>query len=127
MRKLVVILAVVFLLSFAHDILAQGTGFVPPAGEKDPNTALVLSALVPGVGQYYNEQVYYKGIAFGLAEALGWVIIGATDDDWFGVTIICANHIASAVDAYVQAGKVNQGVSLNITPEGPVLAYSHSF
>ena len=127
MRKLVVILAVVLLLGFARDVLADGAGWVPPAGEKDPNTALVLSALVPGVGQYYNDQVYYKGIAFGLAEALGWVIICATSDDWFGVTIVCANHIASAVDAYVQADRVNQGVSLNVTPEGPVLAYSHSF
>jgi hypothetical protein len=127
MKKLVVILTVVLLLGFAQVTLANGGGLTPPAGEKDPNTALTLSAIVPGLGQFYNDQLVYKCLFMGTLEALGWVVIGATKADWFGITVVSANHVISAFDAYIQAGKINQGLSLKMTPEGPVLAFSQKF
>ena len=133
MKNLVCILVLVLVMGLVSEALANGgkgkggVVLVPPAGEKDPNTAMVLSAIVPGLGQFYNDQLVYKGLFMGTLEALGWVIIFGTESEWFGISLVGANHVISAFDAYTQAGKVNQGLSLKVTPEGPVVAFSHRF
>lgn len=134
MRKVMCVVVAVFLLGIAQDTFANGgtaepvsSPLIPPAGLKDPNTAMVLSAILPGLGQLYNDQMVYKGLFMGALEALGWVIIGGTDEEAVGIIIVSLNHVVSAFDAYVQASRVNQGLSLQITPKGPMLAFRHSF
>lgn len=55
-------------------ILATGTD-PGPIPERDPGTALLRSAVLPGWGQFYNDQPV-KGIAMGAAELglLGWLV-----------------------------------------------------
>jgi len=75
---------------------------VPAAGKqyavgKSPATALILSILIPGVGQFYNNDVKKGAIMLGGAILLGVLTLGLA---WLGILVW------SAVDAYqVASGK----------------------
>lgn len=128
MRKIAVVLMTVVIFGFAQDVLANGGGkLTPPPGMKDPNTALILSAIAPGAGQFYNDQLFYKGLFMGALEVLGWVLVAATEEETVGLVLVAGNHVVSAFDAYIQTSRINQGLGLKMTPEGPALAFSHRF
>jgi hypothetical protein len=66
-----------------------------PAKPKSPGVALLLSILIPGLGQMYNGEVG-KGFAMFLGTALLWVV-----HLWW---IVC---LWSWIDAYSTAKKMN--------------------
>ena len=64
---------------------------------KSPPTALILSILIPGVGQFYNNDVKKGAVMLGGAIVLGVLTLGLA---WLGILIW------SAIDAYqVASGK----------------------
>jgi len=74
-----------------------GMPLMPYVKRKEPALALVLSLMLPGVGQIYNGDVG-KGIAMMLGF---WVLI------WFGIGI--GFWIWSMIDAYQSAQNINLG------------------
>ena len=74
-----------------------GTGEKSYAAGKSPGVALVLSALIVGLGQLYNGDVKKGLLMLGVAVVLGVASFGL---GWFAIAIW------SAVDAYqVASGK----------------------
>jgi TM2 domain-containing membrane protein YozV len=64
---------------------------------KSPAVALILSILIPGVGQFYNNDVKKGAIMLGAAIVGGAITLGVA---WLGILIW------SAIDAYqVASGK----------------------
>lgn len=71
------------------------TGAKTYAQGKTPWVAVLLSVLIPGVGQFYNGDMKKGGIMLGAAILLGWTVIV-----WLVVLVW------SAIDAYnVASGK----------------------
>ena len=102
------------------------------AEEKSPATAFILSALLPGLGQYYNGDVT-KGVIQNVLYVAGWVIYFAagtesysgyysgyynyyssstreTDWLWVGLGLASATAIWSMIDALVTANNINDEV-----------------
>ncbi len=72
------------------------------ADEKNPGVAAVLSAIIPGIGQFYNGD-FLRGI-FWLNVTPGlWIGSGGT------LGWIC--HVIAAVTAYHRARKKNRELS----------------
>ena len=71
---------------------------------KSPFLALILSLLLPGLGQIYNGQVM-KGIAFLLALAVSAVLKFLL----IGFVLVPIVWIWAMVDAYQTADKINRG------------------
>jgi TM2 domain-containing membrane protein YozV len=69
---------------------------------KNPGTAAVLSAIIPGLGQFYNGD-FLRGIF--------WLII--TPGLWIGsgglLGWIC--HVISAITAYRRAERLTRGLA----------------
>ena len=68
---------------------------------KNPGTAAVLSAIIPGLGQIYNGD---------FLRAIFWFIV--TPGMWFGTggTLGWICHVVAAATAYSRAQKNNRGV-----------------
>jgi len=79
----------------------QVNAYVQPAmpyvKRKEPAVALLLSFLLPGVGQIYNGDIG-KGIAFMIGF---WVLV------WIGIGIVF--WIWAMIDAYKSATNINLG------------------
>jgi len=74
-------------------------------GKKDPWTATILSAIVIGLGQIYNED-YGKGITFFvLAIVLGISVLFIGILSWIGLFII---WLWSVNDSWEYAKKINK-------------------
>lgn len=87
--------------------------------EKDPLLAGILSFLIPGAGQLYNEQIG-RAIALFLGVIIGDVILFVVGSVLLVVLVgvvfyllIPVIHVLVAYDAYSQAQKINSGV---VTP-----------
>ena len=76
--------------------------------KKDPVGAVLLSFLVPGLGQMYNGQMM-KGVIYFVIASICWtltlVLIGfLLAPIWWGISVL---------DAYVTANKINNGERFN--------------
>lgn len=79
--------------------------------EKDPGIAAVLSFLIPGVGQLYNEQIA-RGVIVLVAYAAFWLLTIVLMFVLVGFLMLFAAplfHVIAAWDAYDQASKINTG------------------
>lgn len=112
--------------TISKNLIASTTG-----GQKSPLTAFVLSALLPGAGQYYNDQLP-KGViqfvislggyaAFYLALEDNVVFWGSeydVDDDdamgRIGLLIGFSAHLWSIIDAPISANNINKQNQLQV-------------
>lgn len=79
--------------------------------EKDPGIAAVISLIVPGGGQVYNEQIV-RGAAFFGVYAVFWMFVFVTMFILIGFLFMFLApvfHLVAAWDAYTQATKINSG------------------
>ena len=76
----------------------------PPAGEKNPGLAAVLSFLIIGLGQIYNGQ-----IGKGIGLIVGMVISAFLFVLLIGIPIYIILWLYSIYDAYNTAKKINAG------------------
>lgn len=94
-------------------------------GKKNPWTAFILSALLPGAGQYYNDQLY-KGVIQFVVSVGGYAvyylaledniaiwgsIVDVDGDDamgGIGVLIGLGAHLWSVIDAPISANNINK-------------------
>jgi TM2 domain-containing membrane protein YozV len=90
-----------------------------PAEKKEPLLALLLSAIIPGLGQMYNGQVK-KGIVLLIGCILLWIVVVVFSSAMTrsnAVTGCCCLtfwipllvNVYAAYDGYVTAGKINKG------------------
>jgi mercuric ion transport protein len=101
--------AVVALL-FAYRGLNGKTACAIPGVGRNPVLALVLSALLPGLGQSYNRQWIKAGAFFVAGAAVGWPLVSSTplpDHLQVSATLLlvaalslAAVEVWSIVDAY---------------------------
>lgn len=80
-------------------------------GEKDPGIAAVISLIIPGGGQVYNEQIVRGAVFFG-AYACFWMFVFLTMLIFIGFLFMFLApvfHLVAAWDAYAQANKINNG------------------
>ena len=110
------------------------TSQVFASGRKDPLTAFILSAAVPGGGQFYNEQPQKAVIPIGgLVTLIGLWYLAAEDGDGFtsdppfyiprydpdvddddylvavGLLVFLGTQTYGALDAIISANKINRG------------------
>lgn len=102
--------------------------------EKDPTTAVLLSALLPGAGQYYNDDVT-KGVVMTSLYVAGWALYFAAgyseewyEDDYYwasygyyyeeetpwlyvGLGIAVGTWVWSMIDAGISASDYNDRLS----------------
>jgi TM2 domain-containing membrane protein YozV len=93
---------------------------------KSPGVATILSTLVPGLGQVYNDDGL-KALIMGTGEALCWVLIGAADMDGVGIMGLALGRIISPVDAYYSAVEKNESISVKIDNEKVLVAVKKHF
>lgn len=73
---------------------------MPTATEgKNATVAVLLSCLLPGLGQFYVGQVG-KGIMFIILDLIGWGLNSTIVGLVFGIPLCLVAWIWSAVDAY---------------------------
>ncbi|ARS91868.1 hypothetical protein B1756_14475 [Natrarchaeobaculum aegyptiacum] len=78
---------------------------------KDPGIAAVISLIVPGGGQVYNEQIVRGAVFFGIY-ACFWMFVFVTMLIFIGFLFMFLApvfHLVAAWDAYAQATKINSG------------------
>lgn len=131
----VVVVGLIFLwsgFSFANgaapkEVKGESVSQVKPrTGElKSPGFATLLSVLVPGLGQVYNNDLAKALVMFG-AEGICWIMIG-NDIEELGLFGIGIGRFISGVDAYYGALKKNEGLSLNIDNEKVIIAIKRQF
>ncbi|MWV41922.1 hypothetical protein FYC77_17315 [Natrialba swarupiae] len=71
----------------------------------------IISFFIPGVGQIYNGQTKRGGIILG-AYVVFWIVVFVTMLLFIGFLLMFLSplfHIGAAADAYLQAGKINDG------------------
>lgn len=98
----------------AHYCTACGT---VTGSKKSPAVAVILSLLVAGAGQLYNGQAARGVVAFVGSMVWGLVLLSALAPSILltgGSVLVLylllfVGPIAAAVDAYLQAGKINRG------------------
>lgn len=81
------------------------------SGEVNEVLSAVLSFFIPGVGQIYQGQTQRGAIILG-AYVLFWIFTGIMMFLLIGFLIMFLAplfHIGAAIDAYLQAGKINSG------------------
>ena len=88
------------------------------ASEKDPAVALLLSFVLVGAGQLYNEEqdkAYIHWLAAGVAIALLYMGVEDNDETVFraGVLLGLGNWVYSMVDAATSAQKINEAKRRN--------------
>lgn len=103
--------AVALLLAFR--LLGRQEGCAVPGVGRNPALALVLSALLPGLGQGYNRQWIKAGVFMAAATASAWPLLGAPHPasslDPLGLRLVLPTallavfEIWSMVDAYREA------------------------
>jgi hypothetical protein len=92
-----------------------------PAEKKQPLLSLILSAIVPGLGQLYNGQVK-KGIMLLISWILLWIVVivissalmrpnSATWCCCLTIWIPLLVNVYAAYDAYTTTNKINKGES----------------
>lgn len=91
----------------------QEAGGRSPTGtsEKEPGIAAVISLIIPGGGQFYNEQITRGAIVLGAYMAF-WMVTFVLMFVFIGFLLMFAAplfHIVAAWDAYDQAKKINAG------------------
>ena len=101
---------VVVALLFAFRILGRDEGCAIPGAGRNPVLALVLSALLPGLGQSYNRQWIKAGAFMAAGAASAWPLLSpAQPPDSFAslalrlllpTMLLAAFEIWSMVDAY---------------------------
>jgi TM2 domain-containing membrane protein YozV len=69
----------------------------PRAEPRKPGIAMLLSLIVPGLGQLYNGQLT-KAIVFFIAGVAAWCVV-------LGFIV----HVVAAIEAYQAADKMNRG------------------
>jgi len=79
-------------------------------GRKSPVLAFVLSAAVPGAGQFYNGSSIFKSLGFLAAEGLSWAGYAKWHAD--------GNDLTDAYEAYANANWV-EGTTEGFDPENP--------
>lgn len=86
-----------------------------PGGDKNPGVAALLSFVIPGAGQVYNEQIGRGAIAFvgvGVADTLIVLLAVVLTVVLVGplfLILIPLVHLVVVYDAYDQAQKINRG------------------
>ena len=102
-------------------IFSVMTSQVSASGKKDPVIACALSIVIPGGGQFYNEQpkkalipiagfVTFIGFYYSAVEDndLIWDYDGDDDRAGIGALIYLGTQAYGIIDAYVSAKKINQ-------------------
>lgn len=93
-----------------------------PAEKKEPLLSLILSAIIPGLGQLYNGQVK-KGIILLISCILLWIVVivlSSTMTRYNGISGCCCLtfwipllvNVYAAYDAYTTTNKINKGESV---------------
>ena len=77
--------------------------------KKSPGLAGFLSFLIPGVGQFYNGEVGKGFMYMGINILCNYLWMNTDDETVFAISLGCGvgNNIASMLDAYSGAKKVN--------------------
>jgi TM2 domain-containing membrane protein YozV len=75
------------------------------AGRKEPLLALILSFLLPGLGQIYNGDTN-NGIVLIIATVVSWLLTSVC----IGLFVFIAIWAYAMYDAYTTAEKINQGL-----------------
>jgi hypothetical protein len=124
---------VVLCLSEARAQESADSLMIPPPRTKSPKVAVIRSAVLPGWGQWYNEQKLKSLLVFGAEAALignavyynQLAVKGATDDErrfyqdvrgrflWW----LIAAHLINVLDAYVDAHLWNFDVGPDLAVE----------
>lgn len=81
------------------------------ATRKDPGIAAVISLIIPGAGQLYNEQFARGAVIFG-SYALYWMFTFVLMFILIGFLFMLLApffHLFAAWDAYTQAKQLNRG------------------
>jgi len=79
--------------------------------KKEPVISLILSLVIPGLGQLYNTQVK-KGAILFIAYVVSIVLVYATWSNFVGFCIMVlplAIWLYGMFDAYREATKINKG------------------
>ncbi len=136
-RVLIGVIVVGLILSWSATSFANGSAAEESKGEsvpsvkprtgelKSPGFATLLSVLVPGLGQVYNNDLT-KALVMLSAEGICWIMIGNDIEElgFFGMGI---GRFISGVDAYYGALKKNEGLSLTIDREKVLIAVKKQF
>jgi TM2 domain-containing membrane protein YozV len=75
-----------------------------PACKKEPLFSLVLSFLLPGLGQIYNGQTN-RGLIFIICTIASWLLTAAC----IGIFIFLGIWVYAMYDAYTVAQQINRG------------------
>jgi len=77
-------------------------GSTGPDSKREPILAGVLSFVIPGAGQIYNQE-FVKAVVIGVL----WIASWLTASLLIGFLLGPAMHLIAAVEAYMAAGKIN--------------------
>ncbi|WP_230739776.1 hypothetical protein [Methanooceanicella nereidis] len=76
-----------------------------PTSRREPILALVLSFLLPGLGQIYNGDTN-RGILFVIGTLMAWLLTSVC----IGIFIFLGLWVYAMYDAYLTAEKINRGI-----------------